>query len=82
MHPWAVFDVDGTLLPHLSMESAFQRHLFGNRFLKSEQIFRHLSRTTSLLMKKQVDIAFYQNKAYLRGLPADVVNQQASEAFQ
>lgn len=82
MNPWAVFDVDGTLIPNHSMESAFLKQIFDSGFIKTEQILRHVGQAARLAFRNQLDTAIYQNKTYLKGMSQDDVARQARTAFE
>jgi len=75
----AVFDVDGTLIPHTSLEILFFRWLFTKKIIGFRQIQAFIVHVFLGLREDRTE-AFQRNKFYLRGLPLEKL-QALSGAF-
>ncbi len=81
MARWAVFDVDGTLLPHTSTEQLFIKELF------TRQVFTPAQWLTFLLLalngfRYGLGSALRANKGYYRGMPVGTARQFAGWFFR
>lgn len=74
---WAVFDVDGTLLPRKSMERRFIAHLLRSGCLPWRNVIRQLAGFLSALFSPHPTAAMKANKRYLQGLDEDTVRAAA-----
>lgn len=68
----AFFDVDGTLLPHPSLESRLIWRLLRHGKIPWSNYFRWAARAVRLVPANPAS-ALQTNKIYLRGLPADLL---------
>ena len=68
MNRWAVFDVDGTLLPGTSMEKMFMLHLIKQRALPLQGFVFYFLRLVLKLLYENSTEAFKNNKYYLKNL--------------
>ncbi|GAB4369551.1 MAG: HAD-IB family hydrolase [Calditrichia bacterium] len=82
MASWAVFDVDGTLLPGTSMERMFMKHLVQIRKLPLRNILFYFSRILLKLISEDLTDAFKSNKYYLRRLPVETVREISQELIE
>jgi len=73
MDRWAVFDVDGTLLPNTSMEKMFILYLIKKNFLPAENILYYFLRVLLLSIHENIIEAFKNNKYYLKNLPIEKI---------
>jgi HAD superfamily hydrolase (TIGR01490 family) len=74
----AFFDIDGTLLPHPSLERRFLWNLFrggtipvGNYLRWAAEMFRHRG--------AEFSVAAQSNKTYVRGVPTSVISEMSRE---
>lgn len=81
MKTWAVFDVDGTLLPGASMETLFIRECRRRRFIPLQnwaragwEIFKNIAREDWRIIARK-------NKMYLKNLPVKTVTEIAGQIF-
>ncbi len=82
MARWAVFDVDGTLLPATSMEKYFLLHIVKNGFLPFQNIFYYfLTALIGALQGNWVE-SFKNNKIYLRGISARSLQNYSYSFFR
>lgn len=80
--PWAVFDVDGTLLPGQSMERVFIREGIRRGFLPLKQLAQFSVYAFREGCRGKYVRAFKQNKYYLKKMPSEIVDNAAEEIFQ
>jgi len=74
MARWAVFDVDGTLLPGTSMEKMFIFHMLKSGVLPVRNIFLFSLYGSLKLLNSDLAESFKNNKYYLSGLPAAAIS--------
>lgn len=79
MSRWAVFDVDGTLLPGTSMEKMFLLHLIKRRKLPLRNFIFYFLRLLLKLLYENSTEAFKNNKYYLKNLPVNGVRASAGQ---
>jgi HAD superfamily hydrolase (TIGR01490 family) len=82
MARWAVFDVDGTLLPGISMEREFLRYLTRKRLLPSRNILLYIARGFLGVVAHGWEEGIKVDKAYLRGLRVTDVMSYAEACFR
>jgi HAD superfamily hydrolase (TIGR01490 family) len=82
MTAWAVFDVDGTLLPKISMEREFLKYLFGKHLLPPGNVCHYAYRWFTGVLALGWEEAIKTNKAYLRDLQVDRVEEYAEACFR
>lgn len=82
MARWAVFDVDGTLLPGTSMEKMFLLHLWQKRALPLRNLFYFLLSAAVRSILYGRDEGFKNNKQYLRDLPEQAVIREGKALFR
>ncbi|GEM_PF-1053044 len=73
MTNWAVFDIDGTLLPGASLERLFLSKLLREGILTSRQVVYFALEWVKLAPHAGCINALKQNKAFFRNLPVDRV---------
>jgi len=78
MARWAVFDMDGTLLPGDSLEGIFMRHALRARLLPAWNVVAFI---LACLRDRDVWDAFRRDKTYLTGLSVSVVEKYAQSLF-
>jgi HAD superfamily hydrolase (TIGR01490 family) len=78
---WAVFDVDGTLLPFTSLEKMFVGYALKSGLLPPLNMMNYLLRAGNLLLQGKTFDAFKRNKMFLKGLPAEAVEKTAGDFF-
>jgi HAD superfamily hydrolase (TIGR01490 family) len=66
---WAVFDVDGTILPNTSMERLLIRELIRNGLIPVRSFFVFSCIALKSLCRRGGVRAFLRNKQYFKGLP-------------
>jgi HAD superfamily hydrolase (TIGR01490 family) len=81
MAAWAVFDIDGTLLPAISMEQEFLKYLFSRHLLPPGNVIFYFYRWLAAALTVGWEAAIKTNKSYLRGLRVDDVEQYAEACF-
>ena len=74
----AVFDIDGTLLPHPSSERRFIRHLLAQRHLGYRQLVSWVA-FVPRWRRRFGPAVWVKNKAYLNGLRLDEVSHWAAQ---
>lgn len=82
MARWAVFDIDGTLLPDISMERVFLRYLLRQKLLPLRNIASYLLRGFTAALHHGWEEAIKRNKAYLTGLAASDIETYAEACFR
>ncbi len=80
--PWAVFDVDGTLLPGQSMEQVFIREGIRQGFLPPKQLAQFAAYAFREGCRGKHVRAFKQNKYYLKKMSSKVIKNAAEKVFQ
>lgn len=73
MARWAVFDVDGTLLPKSSMEQRFIMHLVKRGVILHKNILSYFSYGIISALKGNWEDGFKNNKRYLKGLAVEEI---------
>jgi len=73
MARWAVFDVDGTLLPKSSMEQRFILHLVKRGVIPLNNIFSYFFYGIFSALKGNCEEGFKNNKRYLKGLAIEEI---------
>lgn len=81
MSRWAVFDVDGTLLPGDSMEKRFLKHLLRSGTLPFRNLFFFIFGSFIQSIQGQGLDAFKNNKIYLKDLPHLALREFAGKFF-
>jgi HAD superfamily hydrolase (TIGR01490 family) len=79
---WAVFDVDGTLLPKSSMEQRFLLHLLKRGVIPHKNIVSYFFSGTISTLKSNWVEGFKNNKRYLKGLPVEEIKTLAKYFYQ
>lgn len=82
MATWAVFDLDGTLLPGTSMERMFWRCLLRRRRLPTRNIIHFISRGLAGARKAGLQSLLKSNKSYVRGLTVSGVRLLAADCYR
>ncbi|NOX37353.1 MAG: HAD-IB family phosphatase [Calditrichaeota bacterium] len=82
MARWAVFDVDGTLLPGTSMEQLFALYLLKQGRIPLRNLFHFLIRAVRTVRTTRSLDGLKQEKVYFRGLPQLQIEQQAEVFFR
>lgn len=82
MTNWAVFDIDGTLLPGASLERLFLSKLLREGILTGRQIVYFALEWLKLAPHTGGIKALKQNKAFFRNLPADRVKAFGKSFFK
>jgi len=82
MAAWAVFDVDGTLLPRTSMERMFWRHLLRCRQFPARNLIHFVLRGLDGALRTGFDGLLKSNKSYVRGLTVAGVRPLAADCYQ
>lgn len=82
MGRWAVFDIDGTLLPHRSMESMFIMHAIKTKQIKLRHLSSYAFNTARLMLTGHMKNAFRINKSYFKGLHEETLVQLATDFFK
>lgn len=78
---WAVFDVDGTLLPQISMEGEFLNYLIREKLLPFKNlVYCFLKGLTAFISRGWIEAA-KSNKAYLKGLSVSTVDKYSESCF-
>jgi len=81
MKTWAVFDVDGTLLPGASMETIFIRECLRRRVIPLRNWARAGWGIVKNLAREDWRLTARGNKMYLKNLPVKKVTEIAGEIF-
>ena len=82
MAMWAVFDVDGTLLPRTSMERQFWRYLLRRRRLPSCNVIHFMLKGLSGALSGSLDSLVKSNKSYVRDMAVDEVGLLAADCYR
>jgi alcohol-forming fatty acyl-CoA reductase len=82
MAAWAVFDVDGTLLPGTSMERMFWRYLLRRRRLPARNVIYFMLRGLAGALKSGRDGLLKSNKSYVQGLTVSDVRILAEDCYR
>lgn len=85
MDRWAVFDIDGTLLPGASLESRFINYFRREHLIPYRNLILYLMKGLAGSLSRDLGMredAFKGNKMYLRGLPAESIQVSAQEFFR
>ena len=82
MAKWAVFDVDGTLLPESSMERLFLRESVKKRLIPRRNFLRYALTAAGLLMAGKINDAFKKNKSFMKNLPVEAIESAAKACFK
>jgi HAD superfamily hydrolase (TIGR01490 family) len=82
MAAWAIFDIDGTLLPGTSMERIFWRCLLRRRQLPARNIFHFISRGLAGARKAGLEGFLKSNKSYVKGLSVSGVRLLAADCYR
>lgn len=81
MAKWAVFDVDGTLLPGISMEQLFIRYCMETGLIPRMNFLHFVLTAGKILLHGNFPDVIKRNKALMKGLPADKVETAAEICF-
>lgn len=84
MGKWAVFDIDGTLVPGASLESRFLRHFRREIHIPYRNMLVYVLKGMAGVLSRHTLIredAFKSNKMYLRGIPVQPVRDIAQRFF-
>lgn len=79
---WAVFDVDGTLLPNASMEQRFIMHLVKRGVIFHKNILSYFAFGIISALKGNWEEGFKNNKRYLKGLAVEEIRTLAKYYYQ
>ena len=82
MARWAVFDVDGTLLPGSSMERRFVDYLLRQKKLPLKNLLSYILSSLKALWSKDGLAAIKANKSYLRQYPVATIEKEAECCFK
>lgn len=82
MAKWAVFDVDGTLIPGISMEREFLRYLLAGRLLPAANLVRFVAKGVTGVLAHGWEEAAKVNKSYLKGLRVSEIDEHADACFR
>jgi len=82
MTQWAVFDADGTLLPHTSMEKMLWKALLKRGAIPPLNFFKYLFKGISKTLIGKPDEGFKANKSYLEGISAKKLEHLADWLFE
>jgi len=84
MGKWAVFDIDGTLVPGASLESRFLVHFRREIHIPYRSMLVYVMKGMAGFLSRHTSIredAFKSNKMYLRGIPVQPVRDIAKRFF-
>lgn len=81
MARWAVFDVDGTLLPGDSMEARFIKRSIRRGMISSAGFFRLLGNALKFFFRGNLAGGLKGDKSLLKGLPFSRVETEAAACF-
>jgi len=81
MARWAVFDVDGTLLPHTSTEQEFFKHLLAQQILPPANLGMFLLMSAWYTIRRQPH-QLKANKMYLRGFRVNATRRYGKRFFR
>lgn len=82
MAKWAVFDVDGTLLPSISMERLFIRYCAKQRLVPIRNVFSFMLSIATSLMTGRINASLKSNKSFLKNLQTDRIETAAVQCFR
>lgn len=82
MARWAVFDLDGTLLPKASMEQRFLLHLLKRGVIPHKNIVSYFFYGIISALKGDWEDGFKNNKRYLNGLAVEEIKTLAKYFYQ
>ena len=82
MGEWAVFDVDGTLLPGTSMEMIFVNELLKRRTIHFMTIAAYAFSIIKTVARREGMGAIHRKKGYLKGLDAQQIVYESRKIFQ
>lgn len=82
MAHWAVFDVDGTLLPGSSVEQRFIMHLVKRGVIFHKHILSYFAYGIFSALKGNWEEGFKNNKRYLKGLTVKEIGALAENYYQ
>jgi len=82
MARWAVFDVDGTLLPRISMEKEFLNYLLKKKLLPFKNLTYCLFKALTTALAHGWEEAIKSNKTYLKGLSTATIEKYADKCFR
>jgi HAD superfamily phosphoserine phosphatase-like hydrolase len=82
MGEWAVFDVDGTLLPGTSMEMIFINELLKQRKIHFTTMAAFVFSIIKTVARREGMGAIHRNKGYLKGLDAKQITAESENIFQ
>jgi len=82
MARWAVFDVDGTLIPGTSMEKMFLGFLLKKGKLPLRNVVNFVFNGVVSVLSYGMEEGLAVNKAYIRGLAAPAVEEAAETCFR
>ncbi len=79
---WAVFDIDGTLIPHTSTEKIFLKCLLFNGLLPLRNIWLFFLYALKMNPWKNRTAAFKANKMYLKDFPVQATRRFAARLIK
>lgn len=82
MARWAVFDVDGTLIPGVSMEQIFLGYLMKKKLLPAKNIAWFFLYGIVSIITKGIEEGPKKNKSYLRKMPVEAIEKFAEDCFR
>ena len=82
MARWAVFDIDGTLLPGASIESRFLTNFRKLHHIPYRNLIIYFLKAVIDTVQGKGNDAFKSNKMYLKSIPSKNVTEFAGEFFQ
>ena len=82
MGRWAVFDIDGTLLPGASIESRFLTNFRKLHHIPYRNLIIYFLKAMIDTVQGKREDAFKSNKMYLKGIPSKNVTEFAGDFFK
>jgi HAD superfamily hydrolase (TIGR01490 family) len=82
MAGWAVFDVDGTLLPETSMEKEFAKYLLRSRVIHFTNLLSFLLDGFGNLLNGEGWYGFKRSKKYFQGIPVSLIKEKSIWFFE
>jgi HAD superfamily hydrolase (TIGR01490 family) len=79
---WAVFDVDGTLLPNASMEQRFIMHLVKRGLIFHKNILSYFAYGIISALRGRWEEGFKNNKRYIKGLAVEEIRTLAEYYYR
>lgn len=79
---WAVFDVDGTLLPRTSMERQFWRYVLRRRRLSARNVIHFILKGLSGALSGGLDSLVKSNKSYVIDMTVEEVALLAADCYR